>query len=290
MKALIADDNDNLRSDMIYVVREICPNALIIEVANFKDATAQMDIKDNGFDLFIIDARLDGDDPKFVYQGMLIAQKAITSNPNSTIILISALFEHLENQSINDRFFILDKGIGYLDTLHNICLEVFNSLELKSESSKPINKQTINFFVSYAHEDDELNEKLLKHLKQYLNIAKDYNFTVWRDTDIVVGANWREQIQVAIDNCHFGLLLVSPTFLYRDYIQENELPLLLEKGAIPIALRPHLFDGNLDLRGLENRQFFIYKNKSFEKCRGNDQYDFAYELFQKIIKKIEANN
>ena len=287
MKALIADDNDNLRSDMIYVVREICQNATIIEVANFKDAMNQLDKNDNKFDLFIFDVRLDGDDPKYAYQGMLIAQKATTNNPNSTIILVSA-FHGSQSQRKDDKFFMLNKEVGYLDTLQNICMEVFDSLKQKNQPLKYSNKRTINFFVSYAHTDNDLKVRLLKHLKQFLDIAKGYDLTVWQDTDIVVGTNWQEQIQVAIDNCDYGLLLVSPSFLNRNFIQENELPLLVEKGTIPIALRSHLFDGHLDLRGLENRQFFIYKNKSFEKCRGNDQYDFAYELFQKIIKMIEA--
>ena len=290
MKVLIADDNDNLRSDMVYVVREICQNATIIEVANFRDAMNQLDKNDNKFDLFIFDVRLDGDDPKFAYQGMLIAQKATTNNPNSTIILVSA-FHGSQSQRKDDKFFILDKGVGYLDTLHNICMEVFDSFERKNHPLKKFsNKRTINFFVSYAHVDNDLKVRLLKQLKQYLDIAKGYDLTVWQDTDIVVGTNWREQIQVAIDNCDYGLLLVSPTFLHRNYIQENELPLLVEKGAIPIALRPHLFTDNIDLRGLEHRQFFIYKNKSFQECRGNEQCNFAHELFQNIIKRIEAKN
>jgi len=48
-------------------------------------------------------------------------------------------------------------------------------------------KPVIRYFVSYAHEDNKLKEKLLTPLKQLLKIAKDYCFEVWDDTEIVAG-------------------------------------------------------------------------------------------------------
>ena len=153
-------------------------------------------------------------------------------------------------------------------------------------------KPVIRYFVSYAHDDQELKDKLLKLLKQRLAIDKDYCFEDWDDRKILPGDPWHETIQQAVAACQFGLLLVSPAFLGSQYIQDHELRSFVtsnlktakpEKRAIPVALEPILFD-NMDLQGLEKLQIFRdSKGRSFSEC-GEDTAckNFALELFQKI--------
>ena len=160
--------------------------------------------------------------------------------------------------------------------------------------SKPV----IRYFVSYAHDDKDLKDKLLKPLKQRLAIAKDYCFEAWDDGEILAGERWHEQIQAAVARCQFGLLLVSPAFLGSAYIKDHELPTFVasnladpepEKRAIPVALKRILFDNSTDLKGLERLQIFHdSREKTFQECRDPIDCDnFALELFQQILKIVK---
>ena len=58
-----------------------------------------------------------------------------------------------------------------------------------------------------------------------------------------------------MEACDFGLLLVSPAFLASQFITKEELQYLLKyKRVIPVALKSVLFDGTMNLKGLEDRQ------------------------------------
>ncbi|MFO1432359.1 MAG: TIR domain-containing protein [Candidatus Competibacteraceae bacterium] len=160
------------------------------------------------------------------------------------------------------------------------------------------NKPVIRYFVSYAHDDNDLKDKLLKPLKQRLAIAKDYCFEAWDDGEILPGEHWHEQIQAAVAGCQFGLLLVSPAFLGSQYIQDHELQAFIAtnsaeqgplKRAIPVALKPIPFDKSIDLKGLEQLQVFRDSNrKAFQECSNSISRDkFASELFQQIFKIVK---
>jgi len=159
-------------------------------------------------------------------------------------------------------------------------------------------KPVIRYFVSYAHDDKNLKDKLLKPLKQHLAIAKDYCFEAWDDSEILAGEHWHERIQAAIAHCQFGLLLVTPAFLGSTYIQDHELRAFVAsnlvdpepgKWAIPVALKPIPFDGSIDLKGLEQLQVFRDgAEKAFNACSTSRTRDkFALELFQQILKIVK---
>src|SRR5947207_12846612 len=99
-------------------------------------------------------------------------------------------------------------------------------------------KQTVRYFVSYAHDDRKLAEKLAAQLRRQFGASRDYEFVRWQDTDILVGEQWHAQIQSAIAHCDFGLLFVSPAFLSSNYIRRHELPHFVNgaKPAFPVAL------------------------------------------------------
>ena len=184
-----------------------------------------------------------------------------------------------------------------IETISPLIISTAEKLEQPTETrnSKPV----IRYFVSYAHEDKTLKDMLLKPLKNQLDIAKDYFFEAWDDGEILAGDHWHEQIQVAVANCHFGLLLVSPAFLRSPYIQDHELQSFVasnlktsepKKRAVPIALKRILFDKTMDLKGLEKLQIFHYstEKKTFQECcqdeLSRDNYTLA--LFQEILKIV----
>ena len=85
-----------------------------------------------------------------------------------------------------------------------------------------------------------------------------YQFDPWMDGDIILGENWHTQIQSAIQDCDFGLLLLSATYFNRTYIKEQELSHFLSKeekdikvikSMVPVGLES--FDLGGDLLGLE---------------------------------------
>jgi len=157
-------------------------------------------------------------------------------------------------------------------------------------------KTVIRYFLSFSHKDETFKKDLLERLEVLLNISSKYRFEIWHDGLILPGDKWHEQIQNAIENCHFGLLLVSPAFLGSPYIREHELPQFIpgdaatreDKRAIPVALKPLLFDGIIDLKGLQHRQVFMdNEGKAYSKRSGNKKDDFVSQLFQRIVQVIE---
>lgn len=149
---------------------------------------------------------------------------------------------------------------------------------------------TLKLFISYAHKDQAAKAKFIDLLTQYTNIAAGIDFKIWQDIDILPGQPWDDEIKKALHTCDYGLLLVSPAFLGRDYIVNTELPALLEKRIIPVALERIRFDGTMRLHGLDQRQLFHNAaGQSFgEIATPRQRRAFVDELFGKLMNLVRV--
>lgn len=129
-------------------------------------------------------------------------------------------------------------------------------------------KKKVTFFVSYAHRNIALVHGFLEKLGDVLAPSKKYDYSLWKDSGLVVGEDWEAQIMEAIDNCDFGLLLISPAYLASKFITEKELPVFVsgEKLSIPVMLNPVDFTRH-DLKGLEKKQIFRLDYEGFKEPR-----------------------
>ena len=78
-------------------------------------------------------------------------------------------------------------------------------------------------FVSYSRDDAEWMQAFRMMLAPVLSRI---GIELWIDTDLRSGDNWNRQIEAAIARSGVALLLISPRFLFSDYIMGCELPAL----------------------------------------------------------------
>ncbi|HEY1081082.1 MAG TPA: toll/interleukin-1 receptor domain-containing protein, partial [Prosthecobacter sp.] len=156
-------------------------------------------------------------------------------------------------------------------------------------------KPLIRFFLSYAHKDESKVLRLEQLLETQLKLSKRFQFEIWHDRKIKVGTGWHDDIQNAITECDFGLLLVSPEFLVSRYISEHELPHFVTgaKPLIPVGLVPVDF-GRMDLKGLQENQFFLLKRpgeqpRPFSHSTGNLANEFAATLASEIERRVTSS-
>jgi tetratricopeptide (TPR) repeat protein len=108
-------------------------------------------------------------------------------------------------------------------------------------SHEPQLTEPLELFYSYAHEDEELRDKLETHLSM---LKRQKVISQWHDRGIVAGEEWGDEIDEHLKTADIILLLVSANFLASDYCYDIELKLAMERHeagearVIPVILRP----------------------------------------------------
>jgi hypothetical protein len=128
---------------------------------------------------------------------------------------------------------------GLLATHSRATVERLNKLLVdgapqSSPASAPI-------FVCYSHADEADKEQLMTHLRV---LGATYRASAWCDDAIGAGANWRGEIDRAIDKARVAVLLITPHFLTSDFILSVEVPRIRQRLAggeltvVPVIGRP----------------------------------------------------
>lgn len=134
--------------------------------------------------------------------------------------------------------------------------------------SKNENISPIKVFLSFAHADKAYKDTLLKHL---VLLVRRKNIEVWSDDNIIAGEGWKGKILENLHSSDIAILLISPDFLASDFINEFEIPKMLERYErnelvlVPIIVRPVLFSATeiSKLQGLprDGKPISMWSNK-----------------------------
>ena len=98
-----------------------------------------------------------------------------------------------------------------------------------------------NVFISYSHADEELRQKLEKHLA---GLRRQGVISTWHDRRIGPGEEIHNQISAQLDSADIIILLVSADFLASDYCYKIEMTRAMARHdegtarVIPVILRP----------------------------------------------------
>jgi TIR domain-containing protein/NB-ARC domain-containing protein len=104
-----------------------------------------------------------------------------------------------------------------------------------------IPQSPVKVFLSYAHKDERLQQKLLAQMSL---LKRQGLISTWYDRQIVPGTNWAKEIDQHLELASLILFLISPDFMASDYCSQIEVKRALERDAlgearvIPIVLRP----------------------------------------------------
>ena len=81
-------------------------------------------------------------------------------------------------------------------------------------------------FISYCHQDEHWKDRLLAHLEV---LQMQDMLSLWVDTDIGAGEDWRAKIEEAIDAASIAILLISADFLRSKFIMGDEVPRIMTR-------------------------------------------------------------
>ena len=99
----------------------------------------------------------------------------------------------------------------------------------------------LKVFVSYAHEDAEYKNELLKHCSL---LVDDNEIEIWTDDKIRAGDKFDDEINDRIESSDMFILLLSSAYWTKEYIKDTELPLILKhEETRDISIVPILLNG-----------------------------------------------
>jgi hypothetical protein len=110
--------------------------------------------------------------------------------------------------------------------------------------STPTRAASNHVFISYSHKDGKWLDRLLQHVRPLVRVGQ---IQVFSDKNIIVGADWRREIETALDTASIAVLLISVHFLASDFIMNEELPRLLasaeDRGTkiLPVIVTASLY-------------------------------------------------
>ena len=139
--------------------------------------------------------------------------------------------------------------------------------------------------IYYSHKDIKYLLRLQTHFASY---GRKNVIDIWDATKISAGAQWREEIENALETTKVAVLLVSADFLASEFIAENELPPLLkaaESGGtivLPVIISPCVFEDT----PLQAFQAINHPSEPLSKLTGSRRDEVWVKLVKFIMKMV----
>jgi len=146
-------------------------------------------------------------------------------------------------------------------------------------------------FLSWSHTDRTAKNDLVGPLLDHLKILSGVDVEWWEDSQLRIGVEWRRELLARLEECDYGVLLLSPAFLASTFIVEEELPRFVgeraTKGALPVALKHVPLDGSRKLAGVGDHQIFRdTEGRCYTETRGALRERFVLDLATAIRERI----
>jgi internalin A len=178
--------------------------------------------------------------------------------------------------------------------------------EVESAEASMPQENPLSLFICYARANERIVKQLIPSLKV---LARRGYIAPWRDTDLVPGEDWDENIKEWMNESQIILFMVSTHFLASRYITEQERPLAMtlmkEKKVVvvPVLLSPCSWrdenfasleklprkDDPVSSISPRDRAWFLVEEglkKVVERARSN--LDMSLSDFQRVRKQFDG--
>lgn len=126
------------------------------------------------------------------------------------------------------QFDVLSAGISTRDDARRVAQQLVKLIAASVSSAGASEvREPRRVFLSYSSEDIVWLERLRTVLRP---IERQGHVKTWADLDIEAGGQWEAETLRRIQSCDAAVLLVSAHFLASDYVNDKQLPQLLERA------------------------------------------------------------
>jgi WD40 repeat protein len=138
-------------------------------------------------------------------------------------------------------------------------------------------------FVSYAHEDQDVLERLRVVLAP---LVREGHVELWADDRIGAARRWDAEIDASLRRAEVAVLLISADFLASDYIRDTELPRLVER-EVPLVCVPVGHCAWRDVDAIASVQWPLDPERPLRDTRRR-QWDRPLVLVYEAVKEVVA--
>jgi eukaryotic-like serine/threonine-protein kinase len=156
----------------------------------------------------------------------------------------------------------------------------------------------LRLFVSFAPEDRDLKDDLLKHLAV---LQRPRKIDVWSVDRVGPGEDWRRELDAALAQADVALLLVSVHLLFSDFLSDVEVPALFERRArdglriIPVLLgtclwQQHPWIGQLKPTPADGIAIAAHSGDARNQSMTEVAAEVSRLVIQKRVSTVQPNN